>query len=255
MTRTETSNESAATVAKLLAGLGRSELFLEFPHQRYGKLRLDVLDAEVMRSLTERAMTDEMVTDAEQRFQRGRELFDADDPTPSVEAMREITRLYPLWGGGHGALYDVCKHLGRYEDALYHLSQLIALQPEFDNLCDLGVLLGRLERLEDSATVLEHLLTIQHEAPSQESALDMVFSLLVTLTRQHRGAEMVKVADDAVARYGARVDLVYQGILGLILSKRTDEARQRLSNAIPNLPPNNPLETKFAEMKQMLGLD
>ena len=79
------------------------------------------------------------------------------DFATSENAMIELCRKYPYWGKGHGALYDLNRFLKRLDKAEYHLQQLIALQPRYDNLLSMGELLGMQGRFDDSRAVLEHL--------------------------------------------------------------------------------------------------
>lgn len=184
-----------ASVAERLNAFSCGGLFLDIPHPRLGSLRLDVVNMDIMVTHPGGKMTEEMFVDAERRFQQARALWDASDPSRSIHGMRMITQQYPLWGKGHGALYDVYKHPGQHEEALYHFVQRVIVQPSFANRSELGMLLGRAGQLEASRVVPEELLDIVDEAPSPEVAHTMFDSLLVTLTRLHEGARMVEVAD------------------------------------------------------------
>ena len=199
-------------------------------------------------------MAEEMWEDAERRFQAARARWDPQDPSRSIEGMREITHLYPLWGKGHGALWEVHKHLGHAEEALYHFVQLVVVQPSFGNLLELGALLGRAGRLEDACVVLDHLLGVIHDAPTPQLARSVFDALLVTLTRLQQGARMVEVADLAVVHCGQHLVFEYQAVLGYMLAKEPSKARTRLATMIGRVPADHPLAPKVEQMRHMLGM-
>lgn len=232
---------------------------LELPTP-YGPLRLDLQDAmAVMGHPAGLSAAEE--EQAYQAFVAARDRFDPAAPEVSLNAMRAIVQRWPLWGGGHGALHDFYKFQGELDQALYHLRQLIALQPSYENLLNLGELLGRLERYEAATVVQEHLWATREAAtpgivePSPRAlAYRAACQLLVTLTRQQRGARMVQVADEALVHFGENSTLRYQQILGLTVDGRRDEARRQCAAALPRLPREDPMRPRFQQMAGLLGL-
>ena len=241
-------------VAELLNSFSRSSLFLDIPHPHLGALRLDVANMDVILTHPNGKMTEDMLADAERRFQAAHALWDVSDPSQSIEGMREITHRYPLWGKGHGALYDVQKHLGQTDEALYHFVQLVVVQPTFANFSQLGMLLGQAGRFDASRVALEYLLCIIDEAPSSATAGEVFRSLLVTLTRLQQGARMVEVADKAIAHQGPQLVFEYQAVLGHILAQQPDAARARLRPLLVRVPASHPLVGKLNQMRQMLSV-
>ena len=98
---------------------------------------------------------------------------------------------------------------------------------------------------------LSHVFEIRNQAPNQQAALTVAGDLLVTLHRLNRGDEMVRVADIAIAEYGAVSSIEYQAILGLFVADKKEEASERLNKALTNLNPQDPLLPRFEQMRQV----
>lgn len=247
---------SGEALGALLKSYSRSTAIVDMPNPMFGELRLDVDNAiEFLTRHPEGNMTDEMLADANRQFQAGRALFDPANPSVSLEAMRSITKQYPLWAGGHGAMFEGQQHQGNTEEALYHLSQLVVVQPTYDNFALFGQKLGQAGKLEESCIVLEFLFTIPEAAVTPDDELSVTKDLLVTLTRLQKGDRMVEVVNEATTRHGFIVELEYQAILGHILSGTNDAAKARLGILSPKVKPTDPLFGKLQKMKQILGLD
>ena len=247
---------SGKALGELLNSYSRGSAIADMPNPMLGQLRLDVEDAiDFIARHPQGKMTDEMLADANRQFQAGRALFDPANPSVALEAMRNITKQYPLWGGGHGAMFEGQQHLGNTEEALYHLSQLVVVQPTYDNFALFGQKLGQAGKLEESCIVLEFLFTIPEAAVSPDDELSVTKDLLVTLTRLQKGARMVEVVNEATTRHGFDVVLEYQAVLGHILSGAKDAARARYERLMPKVPSNHPLYQKLESMKQFVGGD
>jgi tetratricopeptide (TPR) repeat protein len=236
-----------------------SAFSLELPSP-FGTLRLDLEDSAFVlahpQGLT--VAEEEAANDA---FQAARGLYDPSAPEISERAMRDVVRTWPLWGGGHGALHDLYKFQGRMTEAIYHLRQLIALQPTYEHLISLGELLGRLGRYDEARMVQEHLWAERdHAAPGlvepdpKALVYRAVGHLLVTLTRQQRGDRMVQVADEALAWFGEDSTLRYQRALGLMLDGRQDDAREACKASLARLKADDPMVPRFRQMAGMLGV-
>jgi tetratricopeptide (TPR) repeat protein len=241
------------------AGPSKSPFNLELPSP-FGELRLDLENADFVLSHPKGLSADEEAA-ANEAFHAARALYDPSAPGVSEEAMRQIVRDWPLWGGGHGALHDLYKFQGRMEEAAYHLRQLIALQPSYENLISLGELLGRLGRYDEARTLQEHLWAERERAapglvePDPRAlAYRVVGHLLVTLTRQQRGERMVQVADEALAWFGEDSTLAYQRALGMMLDGRQDDAREACRASLRRLEPDDPMRPRFQQMAGMLGI-
>ena len=247
---------SGEALGALLKSYSRGTAIVDMPNPMFGELRLDVDDAiEFLTRHPEGKMTDEMLADANRQFQAGRALFDPANPSVSLEAMRSITKQSPLWGGGHGAMFEGQQHLGNTEEALYHLSQLVVVQPTYDNLALFGQKLGQAGKLEESCVVLEFLFTIPEAAVTPDDELSVTKDLLVTLTRLQKGERMVAVVNEATTRHGFDVVLEYQAVLGHILSGANDAAKARYERLMPKVKSNHPLFDKLQKMKQFVGSD
>ena len=136
---------SAHPLLTLLNGFGRAETRMGF-QRSIGELLLDIHDPASVAQLSEEGMSAAQLLAAEKAFEHGRSVFDASDPEPSIAVMRALTHTYPLWGKGHIAMVDVMLHLGRLEDAVYHLSQYLVLHTDSERFAQLGQLLMQLER-------------------------------------------------------------------------------------------------------------
>jgi tetratricopeptide (TPR) repeat protein len=251
----------ASTILPLLrhAGATTTPFALDLPSP-YGALRLDLADAAFVLAHPNGLSADEEQA-ANEAFVAARESYDPAAPEISEAGMRDIVRRWPLWGGGHGALHDLYTSQGRFEDAAYHLRQLIALQPTYENLLSLGELFGRLGRYDDARTLQEHLWATRDaatpglvETDPQALAYRAASHLLVTLTRQKAGDRMVEVADEALAAFGEDSTLRYQRILGLMLDNRRDEAQEACRAALATVDAEDPLAARFGQMAAMLGV-
>ncbi len=228
----------------------QSEFFVEIP-TRYGKLVLDVLEAEAALGRVE--MTPEMEADAEAAWKAGRDLFKPGAHEASEKAMVEIVRKYPYWGKGHGALFELYGYLRDGEKAGYHLRQLIAIQPRYDNLVSLGEHLGKMGKYDDSRTLLEHLVAERAKAPDDLQARRATGILLITLTKLKDGAAMIEVADAAIVDLGESPDLVYQAALGRILEERFAEAEKLVDGQLARLKADSPFVPRFQNMKRVIA--
>ena len=134
----------------------------------------------------------------------------------------------------------ICENLGNLDKAAFHFRQSIAIDANFRVLGDLGRVLGKQKKLEDSLAILRYLFAHRDQASSREQAIGFTQTLLVTLTQLQRGEEMVQVADAAIESYGAATVFLYQAILGLLLSGQAAAGLARLSkfevNSIQRTP-------------------
>lgn len=165
--------------------------------------------------------------------------------------MVALVREYPYWGKGHGALYDLNRFLKRWPEAEYHLKQLIAVQPTFDNLATLGEVYGRQGKFAESRTLLEHLFTKRGQAPRAE-AQKVAATLLISLTKLKDGPAMVTVADQAIGTFGADPEWHYQAILGLVLQEKKAAAKERFDTVFAGLDRKHPLYSRFQQLGSVL---
>lgn len=232
----------------------RSEFFLEFP-TRLGKLRLDLVDQTSVQAAIQhpKGPEGERLEEAEAAWQKARALYRPGAHEASEKAMVEICRRYPLWGKGHGALYELYVFLKRFEDAEYHLLQLLALQPIDEHLKDLGNLLGRQKKLAEAEVVQRHLFERREKAPTKGEGHLWSMNYLVTLGRLQRTDRMLEVVDQAEKTFGQEAGLEYQAIFALILAGRKPEAKTRFDKVFPTVEKTHPLYRNYLRMKAILG--
>ncbi|MBI5368506.1 MAG: hypothetical protein HZA54_15835 [Planctomycetes bacterium] len=241
---------SPPTLEAVLRQPPRGPFFLEMDTP-LGRLRLD-LAGPPDGILASPRMTDDQVAAAEAEWQRARALYQPGAHAASEQAMREIVSRYPLWGKGHGALYDLHRFLEQWAEAEYHLKQLIAVAPTWEHLKLLADLLGPRGRTEEAAVVQEHLWAHRQDAPA-ESACDVARNFLVTLHRLRRHRRMVELAVAAQEVCGEQPVLVYQQVLGLLRDDQHAAARARFAEFEPRLDPQDPLYGQFLKLKQALA--
>ena len=244
---------SQKNIAEVLNQFSRNSLFFEFPNPQFGSVKLDIWE-DFLQSHPNGQMSDGQCIEAEALFLKGRALYNSADPQPSIDAMRTITHRFPLWGKGHIAMFDVMHHLGKLEEASYHLAQYIILFPEADRIAVLGRLMGYLGRLAESEIILMHLISRADKGIVEDVLRTAVFDLLVTLGRLKKGDSMVMIARWAMNRWGFEPSYAYQEILGLILQKDSLKAKQHFLITFPRIPAQHPMYEKFLSMKNILKL-
>ena len=244
---------SQKNIAEVLNQFSRSSMFLEFPNSQFGTVKLDIWE-NFIQSHPNGQRSDAQCTEAEELFLKSRSLYHPSNPQPSIDVMLTITHRFPLWGKGHIAMFDVMHHLGKLEEASYHLAQYIILFPEADRIAHLGKLMGRLGHLEESEIILMHLILRADKGVVKDILRTTVFDLLVTLGRLQKGESMVMIARWAMNRWGFEPSYAYQEILGLLIQKETQKAKQYFLITFPRIPAQHPMYAKFLSMKNILKL-
>lgn len=229
----------------------RTQYFVEIPHE-FGKLRLDLL-APVEIALTQTGMTPEIVRHTNDTISKAQQASRSGDIAGEKKILLDEARQYPFAGSLYGALYDVYERQGDLREAEFYIKQALALQPDYRNMTYLARNLGLQGRLEEAATIQEHLWETRSQAREAE-ALVAVHDYLVTLGRLQQPRAVLDVALRAMQEFGAETTLVYQYIFGLVLDGQQDAAREQLKRVLPQLDPNDPLYPRFVNMGEYLGL-
>jgi tetratricopeptide (TPR) repeat protein len=232
------------------AGEPRTEHYVERPGP-WGKLRLDIPDERALLA-TWNGMTPAQEDEARGAFELARSLFNPEDPQPGLSALSAVAARWPLWGAGHAALCDAFRHLGEHAEASYHARQLLAVVPDAAHVLKLAVSLAREGNLPDARALQEHVWTHRASEPD-ETAYQAACDLLVTLTRLKGGAQMVVVAEEALAAFPGDATLAYQRLLGLMLADRRDEALAGCEQALASLEQDAPLRPRFEQMRAALA--
>ena len=240
------------TLADVIQGASRSDVFLDIPREGWGTLRLDVWDLQFMQTHSGGQMSQAQVEDADSLWELGRRLFNKEAPGPARDAARALTQKYPLYIRGHEAMHDISMFMQQLDDAVYHRCQLAALSPDFQRLGELGRTLGMAKRLKESAAVLEALFAKRAEAPSQEVALAAAFDLTVTLTRLQNGQRLARVAALVLRESGFITRFAYQHVLGFLLAGDKEGARTLYNRYAAHVAAEDPMRPQFAQLGQSL---
>jgi tetratricopeptide (TPR) repeat protein len=242
-----------ATTLNAVLRVESSEGFtLKFKHPVVGELCLPIADPGVIMSMkAEEAgspASEEIaaLNKACQAFVAKRDLKNA---FAEAEA---FSKRFPVFAHAYSLQGAFAEEMGEFDTAAFHMRQSIAIKPIFSSLAELARVLGKQGKLEDSLILYRFLFENRKEASSDQEAMGSIQGLLVTLTRLQKGAEMVQVADAAIADYGGATLFHYQAILGLMLSKSFEPAIRRLVALEPHLNPADPLLAKLAQLKQIL---
>lgn len=230
------------------AGEPTTEAYLERPSP-WGWLRLDVLDFD---RVPDSAHTPAETAEADRALRRADHGFDPDRPELTVAAMREITRRWPLWVGGHGGSFTVLQHIGREEEALFHLRQAIAVLPERSLVFKLQHALRKVGRPEESAVIGEQLWS-ERARLDDDVALQVAIELVMALGMVERSERAVRVATEAMEACGPNDELVVHRVLNLLRCGRVEDATAAWADGAPHVPAASLVRGTFDALGQMLG--
>ncbi|HYP19833.1 MAG TPA: hypothetical protein VEY08_07140 [Chloroflexia bacterium] len=231
-------------------GEPRTDHYVEVPTP-LGKLRLDLL-GEVGAALAKTGMTPEAQQATAKAIDAARAKLAAGDGEGAKQLLLDAAKQYPYAANVYSMLYDVYTAEGVLSEAEFCMKQAIALGPDFRNLTFLARNLGRQGRLEEAATIQEHLWQTRSEAPP-EQALEAIHDYLVTLGRLQQPQTMMDVSMRAMQEHGSETTLVYQYVFALVLSNQRDAAREHLQRVLPQLDADDPLYPRFVQMSEYLG--
>lgn len=229
----------------------RTQYFVEIPYE-FGKLRLDLL-APVEIALTHTGMTPEMVRQTNATISKAQQAGRSGDIAGEEKILLDAARQYPFADNLYDTLYDFYERQGNLPEAEFYIKQAVALQPGYRNMTYLARNLGLQGRLEEAATIQEHLWETRSQATEAE-ALSAVHDYLVTLGRLQQPRAILNVALRAMQEFGAETTLVYQYIFGLVLDGQQAAAREQLKRVLPQIDPQDPLYPRFVNMGEYLGL-
>lgn len=228
----------------------RSSAYVKMP-SAYGELILDV--DSIDRSYDQiDGMTAGQEEHAELMWAEAKALYKPGTHEASEQAMKALVARYPYWGKGHGALYDLNLHLGRLDEAEYHLKQLIAIQANYTNLFTLAELYVQKGDSAPARAILAHLYDRRTKAPDRTMTLNMLTLYLMVLMDARDANTLYAVADQSVRDYGAEPVLEYHAVLGLVLQQKRELAKSRLAN-FPPLPPRHPMFAKVQRLKLLVN--
>ena len=228
----------------------RSQYFVKLP-TRYGELRVDILSPDPDAARTNGLVGDDavqahaMVNEAVVRAQRG-------DLAGAETLLLDTVRRYPYSYEAFGVLSDVCTSVGRTADAVYFGRQVVGLVPSYRNLTLLARALGQDGRLDEAATVQQHLWRTRAQAKPGE-ALEAAHGYLVTLSRLEDGGPMADVCAQALAEYPGDPTLRYQQAFAQLLLGRLSEAYRMVEHALVTLPAGEPLAPRFAQLRDSIA--
>jgi len=225
---------------------------LNFKHPVFGELCLPVADPGAIMSMKVEEVgspAGEEIAALNKACQAFVEKGDLKSAFAEAEA---FSKRFPVFAHAYSLQGRFAGEMGEFDTAAFHMRQSIAIRPIFSSLAELARVLGKQGKLEDSLILSRFLLKNRKEASSDQEAMGSIQDLLVTLTRLQKGAEMVQVADAAIADYGGATVFHYQAILGLMLTKAFQPAMRRLESVEPHLNPADPMSAKFAQLKQIL---
>ncbi|HEX8599721.1 MAG TPA: hypothetical protein VF952_14555 [Chloroflexia bacterium] len=215
-----------------------------------GKLRLDLLGG-VDTALAQTGMAPEAQQAVEKALEAAQAKLAAGDTDGAKQLLLDTVKQYPYAAGIYGTLYDIYTAESDLAEAEFHMKQAIALGPSFRNLTHLSRNLGRQDRLEEAATIQEYLWQTRAEAPPGE-ALGATHDYLVTLGRMRQPQTMMDVSMRAMQEHGSDTTLVYQYVYALVLANQPSAAREHLQRVLPLLNPDDPLYTRFTQMRDYL---
>jgi tetratricopeptide (TPR) repeat protein len=229
----------------------RTQYFVEIPYD-FGILRLDLL-SPVGVALTQTEMTPEMERETNDILSKALQAGRNGDIASQEKLLLDAVQLYPFASRLYGALYDLYDQQDNLAEAEFYIKQVVALKPDYPNMASLARNLGRRGKLEEAATIQQHLWETRSEANEME-ALGAVHDYLVTLGRLQRSRTLIDVALRAMQEFGRETTLVYQYIFGLVLDNQEDVAIEQLKRALPEINPQDPLYPRFTHMQDYLGL-
>ncbi|HEX8229313.1 MAG TPA: hypothetical protein VF826_08375 [Chloroflexia bacterium] len=230
-------------------GEPRTGYYIDIPTP-LGKLRLDLL-GDVGSALAQTGMTPEAQQAVGKALEAARANLAAGDPDGAKQLLLDTAKHYPYAATTYGTLYDIYTAEGDLAEAEFHMKQAIALGPSFRNLTHLARNLGRQDRLEEAAAIQEYLWQTRAEAP-QDEALEATHDYLVTLGRMRQPQTMMDVSMRAMQEHGSDTTLVYQYVYALVLANQPSAAREHLQRVLPQLNPDDPIYTRFTQMRDYL---
>lgn len=232
-------------------GEPRTGYYVEIP-TALGKLRLD-LAGDPGAALSQNGTTPREQEATRKAIQVARSRLGSGDSNAAKQLLIDAVKRYPYAANVYGMLYDSYTAEGNLPEAEFHIKQAIAIAPDYRNLIRLARNLGRQGRMEEALTIQEYLWQTRTQAP-QDLALEAAHDYLVTLGRMREPQTMMDVSMRAMQEHGSETALVYQYIFALVLSNQQEAAREHLRRVLPQLNPGDPLYSRFAQMRDYLGM-
>jgi len=225
---------------------------LKFKHPVFGELCLPIADPGAILSMTVEEAGSPAGDEITALNKACHSFVEKRDFKSAFAEAKAFSNRFPIFAHAYSLQGAFAEEMGELDTAAFHLRQSIAIRPILSSLAELGQVLGKRGSLNESLVLYRFLFENRKEAGSDREALRFIQGLLVTLTRLQKGAEMVQVADAAIADYGGATTLHYQAILGLMISKAFQPALNRLEAIESYLNPADPMSAKFAQLKQVL---
>jgi pentatricopeptide repeat protein len=226
-------------------GPPRTTYFVEIP-SAFGDLRLDLL-GDVGVALSQSGVNAEDVATISDLLATASQL----PPGIEEQALLDITRHYPFAANVYTALAGYYAKSGNRDEALYYLKQMVALQPTYEHLTDLGRALGQAGYFEQAFILQSYLWERRKEvAPAQ--SYDVIRDYLITLSKSGNPKAVIHVAAQAISEMGNDTMLLYQFIYAHIQDGQYAEARALLDKALPLLSSGDALYSHFFDLSNAL---
>lgn len=142
--------------------LPRTHYFVDIPYP-FGRLRLDLL-SPVGVALTQTEITPVMERQINDILSKALQVGRDGDTAREEKLLLDAVKQYPYASSLYSALHDLYDRQDNLAEAEFYIKQVVALKPDYHNLAYLARNLGRQGKLEEAATIQQHLWETRSDA-------------------------------------------------------------------------------------------